>query len=123
MKGAAMRERRTRGLIFAALIACAFAAIATSQQRAGELKKMTGSGEQLVINFDFVRVIERSQPALKLAERTVTAAGVLYRFAGDTAGERLLAVVAVYPDEAQAAAAVEHQIARTSVGPSHRDKS
>jgi len=88
---------------------------------------MPENSELLVVNVDFVRLIEHRMPALKLTERTVTESGLLYHFAGSQPGERLSAVIAVYADEHLASASVEHQIVRTSVGPSqvanssHRD--
>jgi hypothetical protein len=86
-------------------------------------KKMSNNSQRLLVNVDFVRLIERHLPALKLVERTVTESGLLYDFRGSKADEQLSAVIAVYADETLASAAVEYQISRTSVGPSHRDKS
>jgi len=105
------------------LVVSAYALGTAGAWQVEESKNMSNNSERLLVNVDFVRLIQRHLPTIKLVDRTVTEAGLLYDFAGSKPDERLSAVIAVYADATLASAAVEYQITRTSVGPSHRDKS
>ena len=84
---------------------------------------MPTDSQQLVVNLDFSRLIERSLPPLKLTEREVTGAGLVYSFTGPRSDEKFWAVVAVYADETLASLAAQRQVTRTSVGPSSTESS
>jgi hypothetical protein len=121
-RGIAMLRRKSNPPIPAVLLACV-GALAASGAQLGESKNMPEKSALLVVSVEFTRLIERHLPALKLAERTVTDAGLLYRFTCSKPGERLSAVIAVYADEPLASAAVQYQTGRTSVGPSQTETS